>query len=161
MLLALQLMVVLIMIATLIAIYFSDVQGAKKRVPHAKVEDLWVGSERRKHKRFNVQLEAGYIFIANRKNKVNKVELENISLGGVKLLLEEKSKKKAPILIELYLPSAKKPISITSEVAWVADTPKVLSSGKRCYGTGVMFKELSPADKKILSDFINTQIPQE
>lgn len=155
MILTVQVLIVLTLAATLITIYLDELREAKRTAPRADVEEIWFGAERRKHKRLRVKLEVTYSLPPNaRRKRPTTTQTENISMGGVKFHAEEKLEKGVPILISLKLPHAGKPIVVGAEVAWVADTPDILPSGKRSFGTGVMFTDIKPAEKKELSNFI-------
>lgn len=159
MLLAAQIIIVLILIATLIAVYLDDVRYSRKKSPHVIIEEVWLGKERRKAPRARVKLEATYAYPPNAYRKwPRQTHTENISIGGAKVFLSEKADKGRPIFMRLTLPGRDKPILVEGEIAWIAKEPIVTDSGKRIFATGIKFTHLKPAEEKEFSKYIQNVI---
>jgi len=156
MILAVQIAIICIMIGVLACLYLEELQDMRYKGPRAKVEEVWLGPEKRKHKRVTVDMDIGYSLPPNAGRKsATKTFTEDISMGGAKVFLEEKLDKGTALVLQLRVPNLSKPIVTGAEVAWVDSNPRTLPSGKRSYATGVMFARLKPSDKKELSKFID------
>jgi len=156
MILVVQITIICVMIGVLACLYLEELQDMRYKGPRAKVEEVWLGPEKRKHKRVTVDMDVGYSLPPNAGRKgATKTFTEDISMGGAKVFLEEKLDRGMALMLQLKVPNLNKPIVTNAEVAWVDNNPRTLPSGKRSYATGVMFTRLKPTDKKELSKFID------
>jgi len=159
MLLAVQIIIVLILAATLVAVYLDEIRDSRKKAPHATIEEVWLGKERRKSPRVKVKLEATYAYPPNAHRKwPSQTETGNISIGGAKIFLSEKVDRGRPIFLRLTLPGRDKPIIAEAEIAWIAKEPIVSDSGKRIFATGIKFTHLNPAEEKEFSEYVQNLI---
>ena len=102
--------------------------------------------DRRKYKRFPVELSARY----QRDNKTawKGCTVTNISRGGMGIIvyLQEKIPLESPLVLEIIFPPEEKQIKATGILRW-------LEEGKDIFIGGVEFTEIDPEDKWVLLDY--------
>ena len=102
--------------------------------------------DRRKYKRFPVELSARY----QRDNKTawKGCTVTNISRGGMGIIvyLQEKIPLESPLVLEIIFPPKEKQIKATGILRW-------LEEGKDIFIGGVEFTEIDPEDKWVLLDY--------
>jgi c-di-GMP-binding flagellar brake protein YcgR len=96
------------------------------------------------------------------KSLVYSSHTENVSVGGMRLILEEKLPVRRELEVELFLPDRQKSIKCKGQTIWVREVspPGV---NPRFFDTGIEFMDMSDASKGILTEAINTfliQIPR-
>ncbi|PIU41250.1 MAG: hypothetical protein COS99_06500 [Candidatus Omnitrophica bacterium CG07_land_8_20_14_0_80_42_15] len=153
MILLIQTLIILILACTLIVVYVSELRDSRQHKPHATLEEIWFGKERRRAVRIDTNFSISYSN-KKRESQTSKVRAENISIGGAKIHIEEKLEKGSIILLEVKLPSMTKPIIAQAEVAWIEDIPRSQPSDKRLFGAGVRFINIKSHERKKLSQFI-------
>jgi len=157
MLLLVQVLIILALACTLIAIYADELRNMRLYRPHARIEEIWLGTERRKAVRVPITLEVVY-YHDKKGGGVSKTYTENISMGGLKIQTEEKLKNGEPLLLEIKIPNTSKPIAAKGEIVWVKDAPAGLSSGKRVFGAGLKFTHIKFSEKQKLASFIENEL---
>ena len=102
--------------------------------------------DRRKYKRFPVELSARY----QRDNKTawKGCTVTNISRGGMGIIvyLQEKIPLESPLVLEIIFPPKEKQIKATGILRW-------LEEGKDIFIGSVEFTEIDPEDKWVLLDY--------
>ena len=86
------------------------------------------------------------------------IHTENISSGGVRLVLEQKIEINTPIDLEIEI--GKKTVKTKGRVVWVLDVKAPKSDQSNLYDTGVEFTQLSQADRDFLSKLIEDLMQQ-
>lgn len=155
MLLTVQIFIICVLLFTLISVYVDELRDMKKNAPHAIVDEIWLNKERRDGVRVKLELDAVYSHPPEKMQKAaKKTYVENISIGGAKIQVEEKLVKGEKLLLEIRLPNTVKPIYADAETVWINDNPKTSPSGRRRFEAGVQFARLKPAERQELSSFI-------
>ena len=79
---------------------------------------------------------------------------QNISEGGVNVILDKELSRLAPVELRLYLTAKKTPIECKGQVAWSkAISPPEIVPG--IFSTGIKFGELSPEAKDAIKNIIS------
>jgi c-di-GMP-binding flagellar brake protein YcgR len=122
---------------TLFMLWAYEKLTNKKTIPHAKIEECWPNEERRRHPRFEKDLEVEYN--VEKKPRLKRDKTVNISKGGMKLLLDEKLPQGAIIYLKLYIPEKNRTVEAEAEVVWTKDVEGKHPSGKRFFHSGIKF----------------------
>jgi len=85
-------------------------------------------------------------------NKVYSLHTENISAGGLRVILEKKLAINTPLSIELGL--GLKDIKCKGRVIWVTDIKSLQMGEVTLFDTGIEFTQIEPQDRKILRELI-------
>jgi c-di-GMP-binding flagellar brake protein YcgR len=157
MLLYAQLLLIVLLLATLVVVRFNEAKEAKERTPHATVDEIWLSKERRKTVRIETALDLTYR--SEKKRSSQKAYTENISTGGLKMHVAEKLPKGATIHAEISMPNSNDPILARGIIAWSEDSPGKMVDGRRVFAVGVKFIHLKPLERRRLSSFIENSLP--
>jgi len=112
-----------------------------------------MGVEKRADRRINIACKI--TFNLKDKQLVLNAHTENISAGGLMVIIGEEIERSKVVDLELFLWNKDKPLKFKGEVAWVNEiTPK--ATQPRLFNTGIKFIEMSESDKTEITDFINT-----
>jgi hypothetical protein len=137
---------------TLIMLWGHERLSLKKFIPHAKVEEGWVGEERREHARFEDNIEVEYSI--EKKPRLKNGKCVNISQGGMKLTLDEKLPLGSVIDLKIYSPEKKKTIEVEGEIVWTSESEGRDAQGKRFFHSGIKFICIKEPSEMRLSDYI-------
>lgn len=85
---------------------------------------------------------------------------ENISDGGIRVMLEEKLGPFTMVGIELYL-DKNKPVKCKGKVAWVKEIVNPIEHAPSMYDTGIKFVDLLDFDKLYLKKLVDSFGPQD
>ena len=78
---------------------------------------------------------------------------ENLSTGGIMVIIEENITPSTVVDLELFLWDKEKPIKCKGQIAWFNEiTPK--ETKPRLFNTGIEFAEISDSDKEEIGKFI-------
>jgi len=154
MILYLQIILIMVLLVTLVALYLNERQKRKEKVPIAKLTRVWEENERRSFVRVNTDVPVRYA-IPKKVSNPKPVKSKNISVGGIAISLCEKLTLRDTISLEVEIPGVPVPVTVTGEVAWIReDVEQEDEQGIRHFSAGIEFKELLPKDKKRISKFI-------
>jgi len=78
---------------------------------------------------------------------------ENIGAGGVRVVINEKLDIFSMVSFELYL--KKKVIAGKGRIVWVVERPVEAMDEAASYDTGIEFREIAAADRKLIGDFVD------
>ena len=155
-LLVIEILCVFILTMTLSALTLDERRKRKTNLRQIKVKGYWEGEERRAINRFDVCLGVKY----STNGKFARVKSVNMSTRGIRLLLDEKLEKGAPLRMEIKIPTKKETVKTTGEVAWSEESGEdEKGSPKRLFNTGIKFLKVRADDEKKLFDFIHDTEP--
>jgi PilZ domain len=85
---------------------------------------------------------------------------ENLSEGGINVILDEELRSPASVELKLYVTGKISPIKCKGQIAWskIISPPVV---NPNMFSTGIKFTELNLADKEILGNVISCFSDQE
>jgi len=147
-----------ILIIAILAIIFSTVVVDEKRnrqrgMRSVKLKGYWDGDDRRSVNRLNVSLQVKYF--AN--GTALATQSADISVRGIRLLLDEKIEKGIPLRMEIKLPDDDCLIKASGEVVWTEESREdEKKSVKRLFNTGIKFSGFQGSGGRKLLDFIQT-----
>lgn len=137
---------------TLVALRGLERLSSKKLIPRAKVEEYWMGEERRLHLRFKHDLEVEYN--VEKKPRLTNGRTLDISKGGMRLVLDEKLPNGAIIDVKIQTPE-KKIIEVEGEVIWTKESGGRDAQGKRFFHSGIKFIGIREPSGIHLAEYIN------
>jgi len=155
MLLIIELLFVLILSMILFIIYRHESLMSKHALPEAKVEEYWMGKERRQHFRFKKELSVNYT-VEKKPNLKSGAKTVDISEGGMKILLDDKLSKGAILDMKIALPNSRKFAAVEGEVIWSEDIGGTDPFGKRYFYSGIKFRAMKEPSKNVLADYIHS-----
>lgn len=153
----------LAIIGILLIILFLTLREEKQTRPktYYAVEEYWKGPERREFKRLSKVLELEYAyFTPNHKETtpqgVRKQGVgQNISWGGIQLLLPEKLKEGTQLSLDIQLEKNRPSIRAIGEVIWMQEaTDMPQPDGSRVFRTGMRFVDFSSKAQDRLVKFL-------
>jgi c-di-GMP-binding flagellar brake protein YcgR len=125
----------------------------KSKITRGAVKEYWNGQERRKSLRINASLVVRYSI--EKRYSINSGKMKDVSSGGMRLILNEKLKEEAFILLEFDLPDGKEIIKAEGKVIWSSgEFGERDESGKRLFQTGIQFVNIKAEGKKRLVTYI-------
>jgi c-di-GMP-binding flagellar brake protein YcgR len=113
----------------------------------------WAGINTRKSVR--VSLECTVIVKKARTSLVFHSATENISAGGVCVILEKELLRKTPVELKLSLPDDLPPTECTGKVTWSAKRNKYTNKKASQFDTGIEFIEVSDRDRSRIKRIID------
>lgn len=112
--------------------------------------------ERRRFIRLKKPLVIKYSHIGELKND-EAFTGENISAGGICVIIKEPLTLGAPLNLRVYLPDNTLPIKIKGKVAW---SKQVFDkAGQKLFETGIEFVEINDLDFKKIAKYVNDGLP--
>lgn len=149
------LLVILVLLAITIYLLSEERRIRKESLPHAQLGHFWDGKERRKDLRCEKCCDAQYHINPDSDKRVS-AQSENISVGGVKLVLDELLSKGTPLTVDIAVSDEQKPITAKGEIAWVkeVDPDQAEQRGKRIFQAGVKFVNMTPEDETRLRNHV-------
>src|SRR3989338_7277335 len=159
MFLILELLFIVLLSMVLFMLYKNERASSARFVPHAKLEEYWNGSERRRCGRFQKDLEVNYL--VEKKPHLKNGRALDISEGGLKLLLDEKPAVGTILDLKITLPGSKEMAEIEGEVAWAEEakaSPPASGtlSDKRQFRVGVRFLAVKGTSARELAKYIGS-----
>ena len=134
----------------------------KERTPIGRVQYFWYGQERRQNERISLVFRARYRVVKNGKRDQKESLTDNLSIGGLKLLIYEKMRAGDEIDLEIDVPP-KELLKCRGKIIWVKEIHQEERGkeelGKRSFLIGVSFTQLSPQVLERLKSFINIGNP--
>jgi len=107
--------------------------------------------EKRKFARLNIPIEVAYHTIDAKEAKAdkNKFFTQDISLGGIRIMVRDPLPLKTPIELEIYLSESSPPLLVRGEIVWqyyskIAD--------QDCYETGIEFTQIDFQDRERIKE---------
>jgi len=135
-----------------------------KFAPRGKIEEYFSDEkERRRCKRFDVELEVRYNRIGIQKSSLS-TKSKNISKIGIAILVYEILPKDSFIEMEMSIPGEKQAIKLKGRVAWCEDrggAENLDKDGKRAFTAGIEFTDIDKKHQDILIDYINKHLSKE
>jgi len=99
------------------------------------------------------------ITCGERRSKVYNSHSENVSAGGIRIILDENLIVRTPLELELFLPDREKSLKCKGQVVWVREMGPPTAT-PHFYDTGIEFKEMEESDQHILTEAISTMLMQ-
>ena len=83
--------------------------------------------------------------------------MKDVSVGGAKLVLEERPDIGSQLRLEIALPGGKPSKQFDGEVVWVRSVPQKSKSPSeiRCFFVGIQFQKLDPITEKALNQVLS------
>ena len=154
MLLIAELVMILVLIAVLFTLLIEERRIKSSRASRGSIKEYWNGRERRQAMRVNTFLTVRYSVEKKYHIKSNWY-MKDISASGMRLLVNEKLKEEALLLLEFDLPKSERGISAEGKVIWCngefADRDEI---GRRVFQTGIQFVNMRLNDKEVLTAYI-------
>ncbi|MDP3786645.1 MAG: PilZ domain-containing protein [Candidatus Omnitrophota bacterium] len=113
----------------------------------------WAGINTRKSVR--VSFECTVIVKKARSSLVFRSATENMSVGGVCVILEKELLKNTPVEVELSLPDDLPPAKCTGKIMWSAKRNKYTKKKSSQFDTGIEFIEVSDRDRSRMKRIID------
>lgn len=113
----------------------------------------WAGIDTRKAVR--VSFECTIIVKKAHSNLVFRSSTENISMGGMCVILEKELLKNTPVEVELLLPDDLPPAKCAGKVMWSAKRNKYTKKKASQFDTGIEIIEVSDQDKSRIKRIID------
>ena len=136
-------------------LYRNEFTASKNNRHHAKIEEYWAGSERRKYNRFKKTLDV--VYVVEKKPHLNSNgHTIDISEGGMRLVLDEKLPKGAIMDFKILIPGSSQDAEVEGEVVWCEEAKYDEASGKRHFCHGIKFLAVKEPSGKHLSDYIRS-----
>lgn len=154
MLLTSVVILILVLITALIVLILEEWNIKKSKVPRGTVKEYWSGNERRQSRRINTSLIVRYSIEKRNHIKLNG-RVKDVSIDGMRLLVNEKLKMGVLLSLEFDLPDTKDIIVAEGRVVWADgkfDDRDEL--GRRVFHTGIQFLDIKPKDKNRLVAYI-------
>lgn len=139
---------------TLIMLWAHERVKNKHIIPRAKVEECWTSEERRRHPRFDQDMEVEYGI--EKKPRLKNGKTINVSRGGMRLMLDEKLQAGAIMEMKVYLPKEKKAIAVEAEVVWTKEAEDNDPAGKRFFHSGIKFIALKEPSNIHFFEYIDS-----
>jgi len=114
--------------------------------------------ERREFPRVNLIYKISSIF--GERLLVFHSHTENISVAGVRTILEEGLHISTELEIELFVSDRGTPLKCKGQIIWVKEINPV-STNPRLFDTGIKFTKISNSDQEYLKNMVNTFPSQE
>jgi c-di-GMP-binding flagellar brake protein YcgR len=111
----------------------------------------WKSQERRKFIRVRFPCK---IIIYTPQEHFISTHTENISVGGVRVIIEEELKKN--IIVDLEIEINDKLLLCKGEVVWEEKKESRCCPGVFYYDMGIEFKEIKPKDKEIIRNIVES-----
>lgn len=135
-------------------IYYEEYCRRRENRPEGRVVGIWNSKERRRFKRFPVNLSLRYEIIEN-PSYAKSVNTRDISKGGIGLIMYEKLKEGTPLRIWVDIPNRKEKLFILGNIVWQKEVTKD-NLDKRIFYTGVCFTTLDTPTQMHLFNFISS-----
>lgn len=85
---------------------------------------------------------------------------ENISAGGIRVIIEEKIAYSTIVDLELFLLDREKPLKCKGRIVW-ANEMKPTKINPRLFNTGIQFIEISNSDQEEIKKLVGNIISQD
>ena len=113
--------------------------------------------DKRRFPRANISCKISTIF--GERLLVFSSHTENIGVGGIMSILEEKLRISTVVNLELLLPNREKPLKCKGQVAWVREiNPQEINP--RFFNTGIEIIDISDSNQAEISKFVDTLISE-
>ncbi len=119
---------------------------------YGQAEDV----ERRQKPRMKVAMPVRYRGIRQAENSIVSAIARDLSSGGIRLLVDEFLSVFTRLVVEISVPSTKRPVRAVSKVAWIRKRPH----GEQ-YEVGMQFVDVAEEDKTNIFDFVERSIPKQ
>ena len=117
-----------------------------------------MSKEKRKFSRAGIICKATAVF-AERLLVFNS-HTQNLSAGGIRVLLNEKLHVSTPVQLELFVCGGDSPVKCTGQVRWLREI-EPLDREPRLIDTGLEFTQMEQSDREALGRLVNNAILQE
>ena len=107
--------------------------------------------ENRKFARLNIPIAVAYRTLDSKESKSEKSKYitQDISLGGVRIMVSDPLPLKTPIELEIYLSENSLPLLVRGDVVWQYYS-KI--AGQDCYETGIEFTHIDFKDREKIKE---------
>ncbi|MGB2705652.1 MAG: PilZ domain-containing protein [Candidatus Omnitrophota bacterium] len=146
-----ELLIIVILVMIFSMLIVDDRRNRTRGMHLVKLKGYWDGAERRSVDRLNISLQVKYF----ENGTAQAVKSADISLGGIRLLLDEKIEKGTPLRVEIKLPDESSLIKARGKVVWAEESQEDEKTYlKRLFNTGIKFSKFQDSDDRRLFDFI-------
>ena len=111
---------------------------------------VWEGQERRQFPRANFLCK----IVVSSPIRLITSHTENISEGGIRVILEERLSPHSPVGIELFFEKGR-PVRCKGKIAWVREKLNPLDKTVTMYDTGVRFMDLTEKDREYIKKLVD------
>jgi len=107
--------------------------------------------EKRKFARLNIPVAVAYRTLDSKESKLEKTKsfTQDISLGGVRIMVGDPLPLKSPIELEIHLSESSPPLLVRGDVVWQYYS-KI--AGQDCYETGIEFTQIDFKDREKIKE---------
>lgn len=107
--------------------------------------------EKRRFARLNIPIEVAYRTPDPKEIKADKSKsfTQDISLGGVRIMVKDPLPLKTPIELEVYISESSPPLLVRGEIVWQYYS-KI--AGQDCYETGIEFTQIDFQDREKIKE---------
>ncbi len=88
-------------------------------------------------------------------------DVVDISQGGIRLLLKEKTKPGALLELSMSLSQNPDPFFVLAKVSWQAEKRKLARDKQLYYATGVEFLKMDMSHKMLMIEYIHNRLKKE
>jgi c-di-GMP-binding flagellar brake protein YcgR len=107
--------------------------------------------EKRKFARLNIPVMVAYRALDPKESKLEKTKsfTQDISLGGVRIMISDPLPLKTPIELEIHLSENSPPLLVRGDIVWQYYS-KI--AGQDCYETGIEFTQIDFKDREKIKE---------
>lgn len=116
----------------------------------------WSGAEKRRFVRANFPCK---IIIHTPKENTITTKTENISAGGVRVIISEELAISSMVDLELFVNN--KTISCKGRVVWMVPNKNLSPEETNIYDTGIEFYQISPKDREAIKQLVKSILSKE
>ena len=139
----------------LFILYSGGSSSSRNRFRCGLVTGSWAGKERRQYVRFSKNIDVNYIVRKNARPSTGSSTVD-ISIGGVRLQLDEKLSKGAVLLLKIILPNTARTVEAEGEIVWSEEIACNNTGGKRIFHSGIKFISVKRKSSSALLEYIRS-----
>ena len=114
--------------------------------------------ERRRFPRLPVNMGVDYKALDKKESDSITMDSKNISVGGIRIILLEKTEIGSLLELKFLLPESQKLISATGRVAWVEEFIVGDAKKARAYEAGIEFINISEEDRNKIGEYVRDHL---
>ena len=150
-----ELVFILLLIGILLILIKEESKIKKSRIPRAKLKEYWGGQERRQAMRITTTFTVTYMF-SKKQNLKCTGKTDNLSTGGIRLIVYEKLNKGTILSLEFEIPEISSTVRASGKVVWTSgEFSDRDENGKRIFQAGIQFLQISEKNKNTLIQYID------
>ena len=125
-------------------------ESRRDQRPLLKVEEVWSGEERRKDGRLSYNVPV--LYVASKSSKFKSSRSQDVSAGGILLVLPEKLATGTQLELEFNLAEGQRPFRVLGEIIWMSEVPP--EGDQRLFQTGFRFIWMDKKESERLNHFL-------